>query len=232
LEQQENIRRKRATVSCVEMRVFMVKSKTKTKPQKKTQRITIKTESIAKKTAKSVKKPETTPSRAEPRKNKKRPQGQEKGLYTLEVFLISGPMTRKFLKKKPIISRTIQIRGDQRLSEFHEAIFDAFDREDEHMYEFQIGGSGPQDPKAKRYVLPMDMEDDFDGPKPAGDVEKTTIGSLGLKVDEAFGYWFDFGDDWWHQINVISIEVEIPKGEYPRVTKRVGASPPQYSVED
>ena len=104
------------------------------------------------------------------------------------MFLVGGPVTRKFLKKKSIISRTIQIRGDQRLSEFHEAIFDAFDREDEHMYEFQKGGNGPQDPKAKHYVSPMEMEDDFGGPEPAGDVEKTTIGSLGLKVHEAFGY--------------------------------------------
>ena len=209
-----------------------MKSKFETKPQKKTQKSTKKTESTAKKPANYAKKAETTPLQAEPKKNEMRSQGQEKGLYTLEVFLIGGPMTRKFLKKKPIISRTIQIRRDQRLSEFHEAIFDAFDREDEHMYEFQIGGNGPQDPEAKRYGLPVEREDDFGEPEPAGDVEKTTIGSLGLKVDEAFGYWFDFGDDWWHQINVISIKEEIPKGEYPRVTKRVGASPPQYSEED
>jgi len=47
-------------------------------------------------------------------------------------------------------------------------------------------------------------------------------------VDDAFGYWFDFGDDWWHQINVAAVRVETPEGEYPRVTKRVGRSPPQY----
>jgi hypothetical protein len=51
---------------------------------------------------------------------------------------------------------------------------------------------------------------------------------LGLKVDEAFGYWFDFGDDWWHQLNVVEVKEECPKGKYPRVTKRVGTSPPQY----
>ncbi len=209
-----------------------MKSKSETKPQKKTQKSMKKAESPAKKPAKSAKKTETTPLQAEPKKNEKRLLGQEKGLYTLEVFLVGGPVTRKLLKKKPTISRTIQMRGDQTLSELHETIFDAFDREDEHMYEFQIGGNGPQDPEAKRYGLPVEREDDFGEPEPAGDVEKTTIGSLGLKVDEAFGYWFDFGDDWWHQINVISIKEEIPKGEYPRVTKRVGASPPQYSEED
>jgi len=44
------------------------------------------------------------------------------------------------------------------------------------------------------------------------DLAGTTIGSLDLKVDQAFGYWFDFGDDWWHQINVLAIDVKVPKG--------------------
>ncbi|RWX51876.1 pRiA4b ORF-3-like protein [Candidatus Electrothrix marina] len=41
---------------------------------------------------------------------------------------------------------------------------------------------------------------------------------------------FDFGDDWWHQINVVSITepVSAPKGKYPKIIKRKGDSPPQY----
>jgi hypothetical protein len=69
------------------------------------------------------------------------------------------------------------------------------DREEEHMFEFQIGGKGPQDPKAKRYGLPIAFEDSLGGDQPAGDVARTTIASLNLQVDQAFGYWFDFGDD-------------------------------------
>ena len=76
-----------------------------------------------------------------------------KRLYTLEVFIIGGPVTEKFAKQNPVISRTIQICGDQTLEDLHHAIFDAFDRFDDHMYEFQFG-KGPMDPKAPRYVLP------------------------------------------------------------------------------
>src|SRR4051794_12329240 len=84
------------------------------------------------------------------------PTGANAGrIYTLEVFLASGPVTRQFAKKNPVVSRTIEMRGDQTLADSHSAIFSAFDREEEHMYEFQIGGEGPMDPKAKRYVLPM-----------------------------------------------------------------------------
>jgi Plasmid pRiA4b ORF-3-like protein len=64
--------------------------------------------------------------------------------------------------------------------------------------------------------------------KPAGDVKRTTIGTLGLKVDDAFGYWFDFGDDWWHQINVVAIEEKIGQGKFPKVIQQIGESPPQY----
>jgi hypothetical protein len=67
---------------------------------------------------------------------------------------------------------------------------------------------------------------------PAGQVDETTIESLGLKVGDAFGYWFDFGDDWWHQINVEGIDDKVPKGKYPKLTKQVGKSPPQYPEED
>lgn len=157
-----------------------------------------------------------------------RAQPGDGGLYTMEVFITSGPITEKFAKKNKVISRTIQIRGDQTLEDLHHAIFDAFGREDEHMYEFQIGGKGPMDPKARKYVLPMEMGDPFGDERPAGEMTRTTIGSLGLKADDVFGYWFDFGDDWWHQINVVAIEDRAPRGKYPKVTKRVGESPPQY----
>ena len=58
------------------------------------------------------------------------------------------------------------------------------------------------------------------------------LDSLGLSEGDRFGYWFDFGDDWWHQINVEAIEAKAPSGKFPRVTKRIGKSPPQYIEED
>jgi Plasmid pRiA4b ORF-3-like protein len=153
-------------------------------------------------------------------------------LYTLEVFLRSGPIAEKFARKNPVVSRTIQIRGDQTLEDLHRAIFDAFGRRDEHMYEFQFG-EGPMDPKGARYVLPAAFETDMgEKTRPAGRVDRTRIDSLGLEVGRSFGYWFDFGDDWWHQINVEAIEEKAPSGKFPKVTKRVGKSPPQYLEED
>ena len=74
----------------------------------------------------------------------------------------------------------------------------------------------------------LDVAEDQFGPPIAGLTTETTIDDMGLKVGRRFGYWFDFGDDWHHQINVEAISDAPPKGKYPRVTKRVGESPPQY----
>jgi hypothetical protein len=150
-------------------------------------------------------------------------------LYTLDVYIIRGPMAQNFIKRNRVISRTIQIRGDNTLEDLHRTIFRAFNRRDAHMFEFQVGGKGPMDRKARRYVPSVGMKD---GSKPAGDVTCVTMGQIGLRVGDAFGYWFDFGDDWWHQIIVVAISEKAPRGEFPKVSKRVGKSPPQYADLD
>ena len=100
-------------------------------------------------------------------------------LYTLEVFLLSGPISERFARKNRVVSRTIQIRGDQTLEDLHHAIFDAFRRWEEHAYEFQFG-KGPMDPEGPRYVLPGAFEFGREKHPPAGRVTDTTLDSLGL----------------------------------------------------
>lgn len=145
-------------------------------------------------------------------------------LYVLSVFLQSGPISEKFANKR--ISRVVEIRGDQTLDQLHEAIFQAYDRWDQHLYEFQFG-KRPFDPDGPNYGVP----DGPPGKKRPGDARTTKLDDLGLTQDRVFGYWFDFGDDWYHQVQVMRIEQAIPTVTYPRVTKRVGKSPPQYLEE-
>ena len=147
-----------------------------------------------------------------------------RSLYVLEVALLDGPLTEAFVKKNSQVIRTIEIRGDQTLADLHRIIFTAFDREEDHLYEFQFKGEGPNDPNADCYGLAAAMSDGL-----AGDVAKTPIGALGLVAEEVFGYWFDFGDDWWHQVRILDVAAPQPKIKYPRITHRIGASPPQYA---
>jgi hypothetical protein len=150
-------------------------------------------------------------------------------LYTLEVFILGGPMTLAFVERNEVVSRTIQIRSDQTLEDLHHAIFAAFDRFEQHFYEFQVGGKGPKDSKGRRYVTSNEFERMLpEDPRTVGDVARSTIGSIGLNNGDVFGYLFDFGEDWWHQVNVVEIKEKAGRGKYPKVTKCVGESPPQY----
>ena len=152
--------------------------------------------------------------------------------YTLEATLLSGPVEDSFFEDNPVISRTIQIRGDQTLEGLHDIIFTAFDREDDNAYEFRMSG-GPHDQTTRIYVLPSELfRKPLKNRSIAGDVTRTRIDALGLKEDDIFTYWFDFENDWTHQITVVSVDGEIPRGKLPRVISRIGESPAQYGDMD
>ena len=182
---------------------------------------------MAQTTRKGRKKKDNKKSKVPTRNTK--PKGRETNrVFTFKVFLTDGPMLEEFVKDNPEVSRTIEIRGDQTLDDLHGAIFRAFDRFDEHLYEFQFGKE-PNDPEGERYAHPFALGGlGLEPMKPAKDASETRIDSLDLTVRQLFGYWFDFGDDWWHTMEVISISDEATGEGYPRVTKRVGESPPQY----
>ncbi len=145
-------------------------------------------------------------------------------LYDLKVTLVDAPPHAGPIENE--ISRTIQIRGDLKLADLHQAIFDAFDREEEHMYEFLFDEETPK--RRARYTRGADVENDAaDGP-PAGDALETTIASLGLKHEDCFLYVFDFGDRWVHEIEVVGFEQGSGFPSSPSVIARVGEAPPQY----
>jgi len=155
-------------------------------------------------------------------------------IFRFKVWLISGMVTEQFVKENPEVYRVIELRGDQTLDDLHRAIFDAFDREEEHLYEFQVGGKKPMDERARRYVHEFLAKDWWDSEPPAGIASRTALDQLGLKRGNVFYYWFDFGDDWWHKIRVLTIQQQqIERGEkFPRLIEQVGQSPPQYPEWD
>ncbi len=144
-------------------------------------------------------------------------------VYVLDIGLVEGLVEDEFIEANPKISRTIEIQGHQTLEQLHHAIFKAFNREEDHSYEFQLD-SNTSFPD-KRYVLSEQEEDE---PEECGLIETTTIQELKLKEGEFLGYLFDYGDMWLHQIGVESIKSEEETVRYPRVIKKVGKSPPQY----
>lgn len=132
--------------------------------------------------------------------------------------------------------RHIEILDSQTLEDFHEIIFEAFDRYDEHLYSFYLTGTATKSLSKRRRAPeitdPMIIEDEgplfFMRERELYDASKTTIGDLGLKEKDKMYYLFDFGDEWWHEITLLSIIETKRKTGLPRIVKKVGESPDQY----
>ena len=127
------------------------------------------------------------------------------------------------LKYAPGIWRKIEIKGSQSLHHLHQAIVEAFEREDDHLYAFFMNN--------KAWDISAEYGPPY-GETDARNSMKARINSLGLQIRSKFLYIFDFGDDWEHPVTLLSIRKEIPKGKFPRVVASKGEAPPQYHSND
>ncbi len=148
-------------------------------------------------------------------------------IYRLKVTLVGGAP-----RGKNAVWRTIEMKGSQTLDQLHKAIFRAFDRYDEHLYSFFMT-ENRRDPM-QEYASPYLFEDDdfllSDRPHSARGAK---LDKLGLRVRQKFYYTFDYGDDWEHVVQVLSVKDEEPVGRFPRISERHGESPEQYpELED
>lgn len=131
------------------------------------------------------------------------------------------------------IYRKIAIRGDQTLKDLHDVIFDAFDREDEHLYSFFFPDKLT---KSKRTIIGSleytltGMGDEFFD-EGQNDASEATIQSLQLRTKQKFYYIFDWGDEWWHELTYEGVK-DIGKKDMPKVIERKGESPLQYPDYD
>ncbi len=127
------------------------------------------------------------------------------------------------LRDKPDIWRIIKIKENQMLSSLHKAIFNAFDRSEEHQYSFFMSNK------------PYDKENEYTSPSLDTDgtgrlATRIRIDSLALHLGQKFLYLFDYGDEWWHEVELISVAEKVTRSNYPKVVKKQGKSPPQYST--
>ena len=148
----------------------------------------------------------------QPSKDKGSSQSKKGNVVNIYTFKVS-------LKDAPRIWRKIDIRGNQTLHQLHEAIFQAFERFDEHIYAFFLSNK------------PWDISTEYGLPDPeseAKNAKRTKIDSLGLQVKNRFLYLFDFEVEWWHSIELLSIKEEEHMGKPHRIVESKGEAPPQY----
>ena len=130
--------------------------------------------------------------------------------------------------------RIIEASENCTFDDLHDAIFEAFDRYDEHLYSFFITRkdtqSMPAIVQAPVITHPVNVEGEREFGNAVQAADETTIAAAALQERDVIHYWFDFGDDWWHRIRVEKIIRTHSKstGKHLQIVKAVGESPPQY----
>jgi tetratricopeptide (TPR) repeat protein len=119
------------------------------------------------------------------------------------------------LRDRPDIWRIIDIKGNQMLSSLHKAIFNAFDRFEEHQYSFFLSNK-PYD-RGSEYTSP-DVDTDGMGKL----ASRIRIDSIELYGSRKFLYLFDYDPEWWHDVELVSVTERVTRAKYPRVVKKQG----------
>ena len=107
------------------------------------------------------------------------------------------------------VYRNIEICGDETLDRLCQIILEAFDFDDEHLYEFCMDNC-------------MYSENSYQS-DPEEDDAATDIALDKLKLNKGQKFWlhYDFGDDWMFTITVHKIN-EVEESFEPRIVKSKG----------
>lgn len=120
------------------------------------------------------------------------------------------------LRSKPPIWRLVRVPADIRLSHLHRVIQIAMGWEDDHLHQFEI--------KGQSYM-------DFSRPGPdigTQDEDAARLNEIVTRVNTKFRYWYDFGDDWWHEIQLKRMIPVAPDEESALAcVDGAGACPPE-----
>ena len=119
---------------------------------------------------------------------------------------------------QPSIWREVHVPSSFTLGQLHDVIQAAIGWENSHLHMFE-------DKKRRHYGPPSD--DDFE--QDMLDETDYTVTDLGSRKGSAFGYIYDFGDDWVHRITVKAIQPPEPGRRYPACVAGARAGPPEDS---
>ncbi len=133
--------------------------------------------------------------------------GENQEIYQLRVTLVGIT---------PPIWRRIHVAGDCTLVQLHRVLQVALGWENYHLYMFRIGGKtyGPPDP-------------DFDDGLKLIDAKRMRVRAALPRVGTTFGYVYDFGDNWQHDLLLEAILMPVPDMTYPRCIAGERNCPPE-----
>lgn len=126
----------------------------------------------------------------------------------------------ELLDIEPLIWRRVQVPADYSFWDLHVAIQSAFGWNDSHLHEFQVpGGRWPE----RRFGIPTES---LAGEKSALPGWEHRIADFLSPQSPRLRYWYDFGDDWMHEVVLEERGHAAPGKRYPRCIDGARAGPP------
>ncbi len=122
---------------------------------------------------------------------------------------------------QPPIMREVLVPSGLRLDRLHAVIQIAMGWTDSHMHEFIVGTLRD----GERFGTP-DADSFADGP-PTRKETQFTLKQIAPAKGSKFLYWYDFGDDWHHEIGVKAVVAATPEWPHPACIKATRACPPE-----
>lgn len=117
---------------------------------------------------------------------------------------------------EPAIWRQVEVPLTATLKALHDVIQAAFGWRGYHLHVFEVG--------EERYGVP---DPEWDGLWPIRPEKGMRFAALIERGVRRFGYTYDFGDDWRHEIVVEAVEAADPALEYPRLVAGARRAPPE-----
>ncbi len=109
-------------------------------------------------------------------------------IYQLKVVLLGS---------EPPVWRRLQVPGDATLDWLHAVLQVAIGWTNSHLHAFMVG--------ADRYSDTRHHFAEYEGEPEILDARKFTLRQIAPRAQDAFGYEYDFGDSWEHEITVEKI---------------------------
>ena len=157
--------------------------------------------------------------------------------YILEIKEINKPFIpvkvdpdqtiifKVMFRRRKGMWRKIELKAKDTLEDLHDAIQDAFDWDNDHLYSFFMDGKFRNGDPDMEYTCPFEPE----GRKT---VDKAKLGFFGFKTGDKFAYLFDFGDCHEFEIEVVGFGIVEKDKDYPLVIESKGKSLEQYPEYD
>jgi hypothetical protein len=117
---------------------------------------------------------------------------------------------------EPLIWRRVELSNRTSLKQLHEILQLVMGWQNCHMHQFQKG--------KQRYGI-VDRSDPFDADT-LPEAQYTLADVLPGKGSKLL-YWYDFGDDWFHEIKLESTLAPDPTANYPRLVDGARSCPPE-----